>query len=153
MLVPATQTPTAPFGHLSARGHLAPSTVVHRRWVSHTSRYQGRQRPGDLVWRRFWRGRGRLGQSFCCRRDSLFDRRAAAHLMQPFFKRFFPTEINQRNNNDYFNKQPHSKGDIVKIQTGTQVLSPNDNGSVIRFHHLKTERRPAEKGGAACIQP
>jgi len=34
--------------------------------------------------------------------------------MQPFFKRFFPTEINQRNDKDYFNKQPHGNATFSK---------------------------------------
>jgi hypothetical protein len=42
--------------------------------------------------------------------------------MHPFFKRFFPTEINQRTDNDYFNKQPHDNATFSKSRPECKLL-------------------------------
>ena len=55
------------------------------------------------------------------RRLSLLDRRNPAHLIHPFVKRFFPTEINQCTNNDYFNKQPHENPSFSECANGCNL--------------------------------
>ena len=90
-------------------GHLI---LVMRRTLSRACAWNG-DRP---LRGRCWRGRFR--GSALRSRLSLLDRRNAAHLIHPFFKRFFPTEINQCTDNDYFNKEPHKSPSFSEYANG-----------------------------------
>jgi hypothetical protein len=71
---------------------IQPPCAVRWRWFSHDTRHDSRSRPR--------RGRHRSNFLRSCLR--LFSGHSLPHLIYPFFKGLFPSEINQPTDNKYF---------------------------------------------------
>jgi hypothetical protein len=52
-----------------------------------------------------------------------FRRSHCAPVSSPFFERPIPAKVNQDSNNNYFNQQSHTKGEIRKGQSAKAIFN------------------------------